>query len=92
MPYATSNPPQIISHGVAGVPNIWSYRSTDASTAVDADGYITNAKALGMKVDDVVFVVKTDASPRLTSIHCVTEINADGSANLSNAGLGSDSD
>lgn len=90
--YSTSAPPVIIVQGIANAPSLWSYKSVDATTLVDADGYITNAKALGMKVDDIVFVTDTDASPRLTTFHAVTEINTDGSANLSNAGGASDSD
>lgn len=94
MAYSTSNPPQLASTGIAGTGNIWVYKSTDAAATVDADGYITDAKALGMKVGDLVIVHDTDATPYTTSLHSVSEINADGSANLTNAGAtqGTDGD
>ena len=95
MAYATTNPPVCTKPGFnSSVASEWEYRSTDAAATVDADGYITNAEQLGMKAGDVVRVYDTDASPLTMTTHIVTEINADGSANLSNAGAthGTDSD
>ena len=67
-------------------PGIWSYKSTDAAAVVAANGYITDAKARGLRVDDIVYVYDTDAVPRTMTTHTVMAINADGSADLSNAG------
>ncbi len=94
MPYATTNLPRLISSGIAGKGKIWFYESTDAATTVDASGYITNAKALGMTVGDLVLAADTDATPYTVTTHVVTAILANGSANLSNAGAthGTDSD
>lgn len=92
MGYSTSNPPVCVRPGFnADTPSDWVYKSTDNADAVDADGYITNAKELGMKALDNVEVIDTDASPPLRTRHTVTEINTDGSANLSNSD-GSDTD
>jgi len=60
----------------------WTYDTTDAATAVDANGYITDAKARGLKKGDRVEVTKTDASPISITTHVVSAINANGSADL----------
>lgn len=91
MAYSTSNPPYLVTKAIGGKGNIWRYESTDAAAVVDGDGYITNAKALGMKVGDTVQVVDTDAVPVITTNHTVVEIKANGSADLSNSD-GTDSD
>lgn len=91
MAYSTSNPPSLIGAGIGGPGKIWKYESTDGATDVDADGYITNAKALGMTVGDLVFVRDTNASPTITTMHTVVAINSNGSADLSNSD-GTDSD
>lgn len=92
MAYAVTNPPQLKQSGFNGsMSSLWEYKSTDGAATVDADGYITDAEDLGMKVGDIVEVHDTDASPYLVTRHTVTEINTDGSANLSNAD-GTDSD
>jgi len=85
MAYSVTNPPMLVSKGIAQKGQTWRYSSTDAATVVDGDGYITNAKALGMLVGDTVEVVDTDASPVITTRHTVVAINANGSANLSNS-------
>lgn len=83
MAYSTSNPPMcLVSAMNASSNNIWLYKSTDAATAVDADGYITNGEALGMRVGDIVFVLDTDASPIALTVHVVSAINTDGSVDL----------
>jgi hypothetical protein len=85
MPYSTSNPPRLVLPSftnVSGEIGTWDYSSTDAGSAVDASGYITNAKALGMKVGDIVRVTDTDASPVIVTLHRVVAINTNGSADL----------
>ena len=91
MAYSTSNPPMLVTKAIGGKGNIWRYQSTDAAAVVDGDGYITNAKQLGMVLYDTVQVVDTDAVPPITTNHTVVAINANGSADLSNAD-GTDSD
>lgn len=73
MAYSTSNPPKLMVQALAGQgPSIWSYSSTDAAAVVDAANYITNGGDLGLKVGDIVFVVDTDASPVITTMHQVS--------------------
>lgn len=84
MSYSTSNPPVCIQPSFNGnTPSIWSYRSTDPAADVDDNGYISNAKDLGMRAGDIMLVEDTDASPVVLTSHRVASINADGSANLS---------
>ncbi len=96
MAYVTTNPPNLIVCGFnALTTSIWSYESTDASTVVDGDGYITDGDALGLKVNDLVLVVDTDASPPVMTSHIVNSVTAGGAADLTDLGatLGStDSD
>ena len=86
--YSTSAPPKCITPAVSGDgPSIWSYDSVDAASVVRVSGYITNAKKLGMKVGDIVYVTDTDASPRITTTHIVAAISATtGAADLSDTG------
>lgn len=88
MTYATTNPPQLVIGTVGGVGSqVWSYRSTDTAADVDADGYITNGGALGMRVGDTVFVTDTDASPPAVTVHSVNAVSATypGAVDLQNA-------
>lgn len=77
--------------------SVWTYQSTDGATAVDADGYISDGRKRGMKVDDVVFVTDTNASPVTVTVHRVTSVGTgtDYSVDLSNGDTlitGTDSD
>lgn len=73
MAYSTSNPPKLLVQGVAGEgPSIWTYSSTDAAATVDAANYITDGGSLGMKVGDLVYVMDTDASPPIVTLHQVS--------------------
>ena len=82
MAYSTSAPPALIAQGLGGVgPKIWVYNSTDAAAAVDAANYITNGGSLGLAVKDVVYVVDTDASPVITTLHQVSAAG-DGTTDL----------
>lgn len=87
MAYATTNPPQLIGKAIAQKGQVWEYRSTDGATTVDTSGYITNALYLGMRVGDIVYVHDTDASPYTITMHTVMVMNANGSADLSTAGV-----
>lgn len=83
--YATTNPPKLLFPQIPNIPSFWFYSSTDANTTVDAAGYITNAKALGMKVGDFVVSQKSDDAALISFIHTVVTVNATtGVADLSN--------
>lgn len=72
MTYSTSNPPLLKSPSftnVAGESSTWTYYSTDNATTVDVPGYFTNAKALGIKVGDIIEVTDSDASPVTVTQH-----------------------
>lgn len=92
MAYSTSNPPVLISKpiGAFGV-QLWSYRGADTAATIDTDGYITNAKTLGMKVGDFMYATSTGTANQI-SIHLVKAINANGSANLGDTGFAAGAD
>ena len=75
-------------------PAVWSYRSSDAASAVDADGYISDGQKFGMKVGDLVEVQDTDTY--LTSMHIVASLStSDDSVDLADGttvGSATDSD
>lgn len=84
MAYSTSNPPKCLVQSIANAgAALWTYSSADASTVVRVSGYITNARDLGMKVGDAVITIDNDAVPVVQSMHVVSAINSNGSADLS---------
>ena len=87
MAYSVANPPALMEVGpLTGAGKIWSYRSTDVATDVDASFYFTNGDKLGMQVGDVVVVCDTDTSTTMT-LHRVTVVTADSGATVSGTGL-----
>lgn len=73
MAYSTSNPPVLMTQGLGGAAmRVWSYKSTDAATAVRVSGYFTDGYDLGMRAGDLIFVVDTDASPIAMQVMIVT--------------------
>lgn len=88
MAYATTNPPQLVVSNMPSdsdtAPALWIYASTDVHTDVDAADYFSDGHALGMKVNDVVIVVKTSATIGAT-LHVVTVSTAGGAATVSAA-------
>lgn len=90
MAYSTSAPPVLVSGGGIGgtAPRTWTYTSTDAATVVDASGYLTNAGDLGIKVNDIILVTDSDASPVVMTTHRVVTVSstAPGAADLSDLG------
>lgn len=86
--YSTSAPPELITSGpLTGAGKKWIYKSVDAASVVRVAGYITNARALGMQVGDIVEVHDTDASPYIVTTHVVSAINSTtGAADLSDIG------
>jgi hypothetical protein len=84
MAYATTNPPKLLVPRIGSGNALWLYASEDVHTDVDATDYFTNGADLGMKVNDVVMVVKTTATIGAT-LHVVTDVDADGNATVSAA-------
>lgn len=83
MPYATTNPPQLVMQPIAGRA-VWTYTHTDVHTDVDASDYFSNGSALGMKVGDIVIVSKSDATIGST-VHYVSTVTAGGAATIAPA-------
>lgn len=82
MAYSTDTPPQLLVQGIGGVgPSIWTYSSTDAAATVDAANYITNGGELGLAVGDLMYVIDTDASPKIVTLHQVSA-TGDGTTDL----------
>lgn len=77
MAYVTTNPPRALVYTVGDDTTIWVYKSADAVATVVAATYITNAKDLGMKVNDLVVVVDT-ATPLISTTR-VTAVASTGS-------------
>lgn len=84
MAYSTSTPPNCVAQGIGDAPALWLYASTDVHTDVDATDYFSNGSALGMRVNDVVIVVKTSATIGAT-VHSVTAVTAGGAATVAAA-------
>lgn len=77
MAYVTSNPPRALVFTIGDDTTVWVYKSADAVATVVAASYVTNAKDLGMKVNDLVIVVDT-ATPLISTTR-VTAVAASGS-------------
>lgn len=84
MAYSTSAPPQLIVPRVGSGGALWYYVSTDVHTDVDAADYFSNGHALGMKVNDVVLVVKSTATVGAT-VHSVSAVTTGGAATIAPA-------
>lgn len=84
MAYSTTLPPKCIGGGLGAGEQLWIYSSTDVHTDVDAADYFSNGDALGMKVNDVVIVVKTTATVGAT-LHVVSAVTAGGAATVTAA-------
>lgn len=84
MSYSTSTPPQLMVPRMGSGIAIWAYASTDIHTDVDADNYFSNGDDLGMKVNDIVLVVKTTATVGVTA-HIVSSVTAGGAATIAPA-------
>lgn len=93
MAYTPANLTLVSTAPLAGRGQLWRHESTDAGAAVQLDGFITDAKDRGMRVGDLLEHYETDSN--IVTRHVVVAINANGSADLSNAttvGSGTDAD
>lgn len=59
MAYSTANPPAEVWQTIGGGTRCWVYKSTDAIATVNTANYFTNGGTLGMKVNDVIYIVDT---------------------------------
>ena len=85
MAYATTNPPKLLVPGMgSGQPSLWVYTSTDVHTDVDASGYFTNGSDLGLRVGDIMFVSKSNATIG-TTLHYVQTVTDGGAATIAAA-------
>lgn len=84
MAYATTLPPLCVGGGLGAGAQLWIYVSEDVHTDVDATGYFTDGHALGMRVNDVVIVVKSTATVGAT-VHVVSTSTAGGAATVTAA-------
>ena len=84
MAYSTDSPPNCLVQGVGNAPSLWVYVSTDVHTDVDAADYFSNGDDLGMKVNDLVMVVKSSATIGAT-LHSVSAVTAGGAATIAPA-------
>lgn len=62
---------------------VWHHESVDAGSVVQVDGFITDAADKGMRVGDIVLHRETDTN--IVSSFVVAAVNANGSADLTNA-------
>lgn len=84
MAYATTNPPILMIPRIGDGIALWAYKSTDIHTDVDAADYFSNGDLLGMKVNDIIMVVKTSATVGAT-LHVVSAVTAGGAATITPA-------
>jgi uncharacterized protein YwbE len=75
MSYSTSAPPILMTQPVAGI-RTWYHTSADATTAVDASGFITNGGALGMKVNDIVYHDDSTTDATAITVHKVVTVSS----------------
>jgi len=70
MAYATTDPLVLLTTAsLATGKRIWWHQSADASTAADADGFITDGIARGLKVGDIV--LHEDTGTNIITAHRV---------------------
>lgn len=79
------------SGGSSGAPQIWTYRTNDARTAVDASGYFDNGTTTNtgmrnhLKVGDVMFLFCTADTTPTHGIVFVNAVSAAGVIDVTNA-------
>lgn len=72
MAYATTDPLILLTTaGIASGPRLWYHESADAITAADADNFITDAIAKGLKVGDYVLHRDITSTTTNSSLHHV---------------------
>lgn len=74
----------LVADGVGDTPSLWIMYGTDIHTDVDADDWISDGLAKGLKVNDVVIYVKTTATIGAT-LHSVRAVVTAGAMSLAPA-------
>ena len=59
MAYNVANPPAEIWQTIGGGTRGWVYKSADPIATVNTANYFTNGGDLGMKVNDIIYIVDT---------------------------------
>ena len=81
MSYSTTNPPFLLLSAVGGGfqagssdagGSLWHYRSSDVEGTVEGSSYFSNGAALGMRVNDVVFIIDTAGALSIGRVSAVT--------------------
>lgn len=80
MSYDTANPPALIAQKIGGGGRVYVWETAEAAGTVDANDYISNGHALGMRASDTVVLVDTNTP--LTTMHRVESATAGGAADL----------
>lgn len=86
--YQSANLHLINEGGIGGgAPALWTHLSTDAAALAQVTGYITDGGDRGMKVNDIVIHIDSDATPPLASTLVVVSVSATapGAVDLGNA-------
>jgi len=84
MAYSTSSPPRLVAQGVGtivgatGSGKVWIYTNTDAVSTVRAASYFSNGYSIGLRKNDLLIYVKTDASPLTMQLMIVNEATKSG--------------
>lgn len=82
MAYNKDNLQPIGGQSKAGnAPQVWSYKTTDAKTDVDASGYFNDASSL-LKVGDLIYLHASTGGTATYSLHPVVS-NASGVVDIS---------
>ena len=71
--------PFCVSQGIGGGPKVWFFAWTDAVTAVRVSGYLTDGYSRGLRKNDLLFYIKTDASPLTIQAMIVNQATKSGS-------------
>lgn len=84
MAYVTANLVNIVPRMGQDGTAVWGYEGTDIHTDVDAADFFSDGDDKGLRVGDVMFVSKTDATIG-TTVHYVQTVTADGAATIAAA-------
>ena len=61
MAYTTATM-RLLFGGLGAAPSLWTYTTADVHTDVDASGYFSDGASKGLKANDIVIVIDTNAS------------------------------
>ena len=81
MAYGSTNPPVLMGDQPSAGPKVWNYISSHTRAVAVASEFVSDGKALGMKVGDHMYIHETGTSNESsdiarTSFHRVTQVSA----------------